>query len=494
MKRRIWPLVAVGLVACIHATIFGADLVRWGIDDPEVCRLRDHVFLQLKSSKNLWLVAILIFAYIVGFRALVARIGNRRLKLSAGSFVPVASSLKHVCFWGLIVTTAIWLILSYRTAVDTSESLVFIFGIALSEGYVFLKCFTSRWGGRHRVCHAVCGSFALLVSIGSIFEYTFVRDFFYRDQIRWHGIWINPNTCGLLLGVGLVLGVGLFLNCWRSNTANDKCASLFWAIVCLSLLNGLLATYSRGAILSTTVALIFLGRNWCRVKKSPLSLDDATADGEADDWKWWRRWGNWGEVLLAGIKSNRAMLTLTALSLAVLIFWNFRHTEFTPLRRVLSVGNINDFSWRNRVTTYEGAARIIASDWGMGCGWVNTTALYDDLYRPSKTPAAAAIALNDHLVLTMKLGIPAGLCFLGLCFFRIVGSLQRAPPVVFGLGREDEEPNLVDVDWLEIVCRAGALVLLIGFWFDGGLFNVCRGFPFLDSARRRLHSGLLHTC
>jgi hypothetical protein len=28
------------------------------------------------------------------------------------------------------------------------------------------------------------------------------------------------------------------------------------------------------------------------------------------------------------------------------------------------------------------------------------------------------------------------------------------------------------LDWLKTVCRAGALVLAVGFWFDGGLFKL----------------------
>jgi hypothetical protein len=29
-----------------------------------------------------------------------------------------------------------------------------------------------------------------------------------------------------------------------------------------------------------------------------------------------------------------------------------------------------------------------------------------------------------------------------------------------------------DGDWMRTVCHAGAIVLLIGFWFDGGLFKL----------------------
>ena len=28
------------------------------------------------------------------------------------------------------------------------------------------------------------------------------------------------------------------------------------------------------------------------------------------------------------------------------------------------------------------------------------------------------------------------------------------------------------MDWSQTVCRGGAIMLLVGFWFDGGLFNL----------------------
>ena len=33
-------------------------------------------------------------------------------------------------------------------------------------------------------------------------------------------------------------------------------------------------------------------------------------------------------------------------------------------------------------------------------------------------------------------------------------------------------------DWLQTTCRAGAIVLLVGFWFDGGLFKLATASTF----------------
>ncbi len=34
------------------------------------------------------------------------------------------------------------------------------------------------------------------------------------------------------------------------------------------------------------------------------------------------------------------------------------------------------------------------------------------------------------------------------------------------------------LDWTKTICRAGAIVLLVGFWFDGGLFDLATGSVF----------------
>jgi len=38
--------------------------------------------------------------------------------------------------------------------------------------------------------------------------------------------------------------------------------------------------------------------------------------------------------------------------------------------------------------------------------------------------------------------------------------------------------SLATDHWAKAVCRAGAVVLLVGFWFDGGLFKLATAAPF----------------
>ena len=38
--------------------------------------------------------------------------------------------------------------------------------------------------------------------------------------------------------------------------------------------------------------------------------------------------------------------------------------------------------------------------------------------------------------------------------------------------------SFTEEEWLRITCRAGAIVLLVGFFFDGGLFKLATGATF----------------
>ena len=109
----------------------------------------------------------------------------------------------------------------------------------------------------------------------------------------------------------------------------------------------------------------------------------------------------------------------------------------------------------------------------------------------------AAIELNDYFTLGMTLGVPALGCFLvyvGLAMKSKVGSkskVGRRPTTVHGrksgedatgasVGSQVRGDGLLTTDhgplttdhWLRATCRAGAIVLLVGFWFDGGLFKL----------------------
>jgi len=226
------------------------------------------------------------------------------------------------------------------------------------------------------------------------------------------------------------------------------------------------------------------------------------------------------------LKAVRSWLVLAIISVAVglLAFWSCRHTEWAVARRAYTLANANDFSWRNRVAAYEGALQMLADKPWFGFGWNQPEGVYEHYYRAAKVDEGMAIQLNDYFTLGTTLGIPALACFamyIGLSLSpksRVqspksgsdslkskvqslrseaespksqkessVGAVQV--PVEAGQMPEDGAagaaaaagPTLDFRLWTldsATVCRAGALVLLVGFWFDGGLFKLATAAPF----------------
>jgi hypothetical protein len=89
---------------------------------------------------------------------------------------------------------------------------------------------------------------------------------------------------------------------------------------------------------------------------------------------------------------------------------------------------------------------------------------------PVRLVDKGAIEMNDYLMLGISAGVPtlAGfLMYVTLSLTRI--STREA---------QNYKPPITALDVSNIVCRAGALVLLISFWFDGGLFKLPTGTVF----------------
>jgi hypothetical protein len=166
-------------------------------------------------------------------------------------------------------------------------------------------------------------------------------------------------------------------------------------------------------------------------------------------------------------------------SVFVLCFWQFRQTEWHPARRAFSVVNPVDFSWRNRVSAWEGALQIAAEQPWFGAGWDQPELLYEHFYLPPKLTESAAIQMNDYLMLGATLGVPVLGCF-GMYVWRTLTNKaeirkqktenERAKAEIGKSG--NRETGRVESDWLRTTGHAGAVVLLVGFWFDGGLFQL----------------------
>ncbi|HVV01336.1 MAG TPA: O-antigen ligase family protein [Verrucomicrobiae bacterium] len=159
----------------------------------------------------------------------------------------------------------------------------------------------------------------------------------------------------------------------------------------------------------------------------------------------------------------------------VIAFWQFRQTNWIPARRAFSAANANDFSWRNRVASWNGALQIIAEHPWLGAGWGRPESLYEHYYLPARLEEGAAIQMNDYFTLAATLGIPALVYFAMYLGLTAVESRRfprsEAQPAQLG----SKTPTLQS--W-KPASLAGAAALLIGFWFDGGLFALAIAIAF----------------
>jgi hypothetical protein len=151
------------------------------------------------------------------------------------------------------------------------------------------------------------------------------------------------------------------------------------------------------------------------------------------------------------------------------------------VRRVFSVANPYDFSWQNRVTTWEGALQMMADRPWFGWGWKQALAHYEAFYMPGKLTDGRALWSNDFFMLGLAVGVPALACFMGYVMLSLGGGSRGESPVLAS-GPPNPEPSASSFSLLVTTCRAGAVVLLVSFWFDGGpnggLFKLATGATF----------------
>ena len=249
---------------------------------------------------------------------------------------------------------------------------------------------------------------------------------------------------------------------------------------------GLVKSYSRGAWLGAAVGVAYLLLNAEGRRKN-------AEWGKAESRKQTAEIGRGKAELL---KAGRHWLAVAVICASVLVlgFWSFGHAERAVARRAYSVANVNDFSWRNRMAAWEGGLQMMAEKPCFGFGWNQPEWVYNQYYRAAKVDEGMAFQLNGYFMLGATLGVPALLCFLtyvGLSFSpkpkaqspksaggssgRVLGSSELAKDD----GAVATEYRLPITDyWLKTTCRGGAAVLLVGFWFDGGLFKLATAATF----------------
>lgn len=333
----------------------------------------------------------------------------------------------------------------------STEALILVGGAMLGLGAAVWAYFEvgkrkPRIGNSLRVL--VISLIVIFLARASIWKPDFSYFLESRVHARWSGPWDNPNIFGVFMGTGVALALGLLVQSLKFNAQSQKTqigikrwrlgiwkysVTVLCLLAAILIGRGLMHSYSRGAWLATLCGLAYL---FFRVIKDPHFQQI--------------RAGSW-------INTNKISLVVIICAITILIIWQFQQPQNPIAKRAFSVANINDFSWRNRITAWEGALQITAEHPCLGTGWNQPKSLYEHYYMPPNLSESAAITLNDYLMLGATIGIPALFCF-GMYIWLTLG--------------QNPESRIRNPDLLQTTCHAGAIVLLVGFWFDGGLFKL----------------------
>jgi O-antigen ligase len=291
------------------------------------------------------------------------------------------------------------------------QALHLLFGLLLAALFRLWRPFEFR-GWRRDFALGL----GLLLAAAGWWPWHWRPDFAYRGEARFSGLWMNPNHAGILLGSLFLLGLACLATtraggaAWRGPAATARKRLRFGLAVALVGVAGvgLLATYSRGAILGTGLALaLWLGRTVFR-RRSAAARAPAPLHPAAHPFGW---------ALLA--------LGLTAMPL---LGWIGRDSSQPALRRALSWSNPDDFSWRNRVEFLAPAWSAIRerpwAGWGAGRLEAEVAGWHAPLHRPD----SRAHGLNGPVQLAGTWGLPlAAALALAVCAAFALTLRSHAP-------------------------------------------------------------------
>jgi hypothetical protein len=378
-----------------------------------------------------WLITFLCFSFCLDDLPLIAL-----LLIAFGSYLTAAASLQ------------------------VSDAVALFGGVTLGRGVVTILNRTKQQ--RAIQIRAFLLALVLMLAFASCWHLEIPGNFY--NGPRWMGLWNNPNDYGMLMGVGLLLAIGLLAGRKKTERRLQKSVAVIQFIAAGMMAVGLLFSYSRGAWLGAALGSFYLAKV-CRMRA-------------------WR-------------------FLLLTMFVAALVIWSSWGTGDSASWRIKRL-DLSRASVTHRLEAWRAGFQIML-DHPFGVGWDNTVEIYRKNYSPPSPNAELAITTNDYLMLGTQLGWPALICFLTyliLCFRPRPhplpnpveeGNISPMGEEVYQMGTggvrcRSAEPdaqgnatlyrrsscagNCQSSDWLATACRAGAIVLIVGFWFDGGLFKL----------------------
>jgi hypothetical protein len=431
-----------------------------------------------------------------------------------GTFIFLTFSLNDWPLIGLLLIAIVAFFVSYATSWRAADAIILLAGVTLGKGARVLLSRSSRRESALTEKSEIRNQKSEIDQSGLTSAATFIvglvgllafASWWHLDAMgayhgpRWTGLWDNPNIYGMLMGARVVLAIGLLAQNLKSEklkaeieegrTENRKrnllqilktesrkqkllIGFLFVAVFMMGV--GLGMSYSRGAWVGTAVGLLYLAKAHGKLK--------------------WR-------LVLPGI---------LVVAVAVGFFWHSTgDTDAWYLKRL----DLSRPSAQHRVSAWRAAVQMMR-DHPLGVGWNKAVGVYDKNYSPPEN-GAAALTMNSYLMLGTELGLPGLICFagyVGLCYrksprpYLAVGlapSSQPSPPVgekvSAGRMRGSASADLLIVaqsEALRAACLAGALVLVVAFWLDGGLFTLATAAVFwilleLGAERQKLKTEML---
>ena len=461
-RKTFTTLLKAGLVVFLLVVFLFADRIGSSADFAySIVRGITAVFRDLGTQRMVFLCMGIYFAAFLFLRD----------RLLTGFWRATNPSLWLAL--GLLIGAIVYAIY-YSPSLD---ALTLLAGAGLGQGAVIWTGFEIRnpqSAIRNSFGALVVSLLVILLALASVWNVDSGHFFEYRSHARWFGPWDNPNIAGLLMGAGAALATGMAVRRWKMEDGRLEIGDRSWklgvgkyAFVILFLFaagfmaRGLLHSYSRGAWLAAFCGMVYLvWSSRCGNARLTPALSPRLTGGEGESLSC--------SSCFSWLNKNCRPVGVILFSVIILSFCHFRQTEWHPVHRVFSVSNQNDFSWRNRIAAWEGALQMMADKPLFGAGWNRPEPMYDHYYRAPKVVEGMAIQLNDYLMFGATLGIPALFCFATYIWLSLTKKSE--------IGNQKLE--IIEADWSKTVCRAGAIVLLVGFWFDGGLFKLATGAAF----------------